>query len=213
MPTSTLSNSLRRCSIRCRLAAIDRFARLGEAGGSAFGLRALLSRPAALFARLTEGVRLLPLVLVLLIVSSSAVAGSREDQQQSPSERAPSDGVVSAERIQEGLRRPTLEIPPLPPPPLTFRAEVLVTLETPLDVIRRELQEEANVRWRPPARQGLDLLPAIVGFVNKIKTIRRERSEADARRMVQQELAEFCKSHDCSDIEREPVTEGVILPQ
>jgi hypothetical protein len=173
---------------------------------------ALLSRPGTLFARLIEVVRLIPLVLVLLIVSSSAVAG-REDQQQSPSERAPTDGVVSAERIQEGLRRPALEIPPLPPPPLTFRAEVLVTLETPLDVIRRELQEEANVRWRPPARQGLDLLPAIVGFVNKIKTIRRERSEAEARSMVEQELAEFCKTHDCSDIEREPVSEGVILPQ
>ena len=147
------------------------------------------------------------------------MAGSREDQQQSPSERAPSDGVVSAERIQEGLRRPALEIPPLPPPPLTFRAEVLVTLETPLDVIRRELKEEANVTWRPPVAGTenqlvrMDLLPALVGFVNKVKAIRRERAEADARRMVQQELAAFCKTHDCSDIDREPVTEGVILPQ
>ena len=156
---------------------------------------------------------MIPVLVVLLCVSALSAAGPYEDPQQTPSEAAPSNGVVSAERIQEGLRRPALEIPPLPPPPLTFRAEVTVTLETPLDVIRRELQEEANVRWRPPARQGLDLLPAIVGFVNKIKTIRRERSEADARRMVQQELAEFCKIHDCTDIERDPVTEGVILPQ
>jgi hypothetical protein len=145
-----------------------------------------------------------------MIVTSVAIAQAREEQQ-SPS--APGDGVVSADRIQEGLRRPVLEIPALPPPPLTFRAEVSVTLETPLDVIRRELQEEANVRWRPPTRQGLDLLPAIVGLVNKVKAIRRENAEADARRMVQAELAAFCRTHDCSDIEQEPSAEGVIVPR
>ena len=127
--------------------------------------------------------------------------------------------MVSAERIQEGLRRPALEIPPLPPPPLTFRAEVLVTLETPLDVIRRELREEANVEWRPPAAGSenqlvrMDILPAIVGLVNKFKAIRRANAEADARRMVQEELAAFCKTHDCADIERAPSSEGVIPSQ
>jgi hypothetical protein len=103
----------------------------------------------------------------------------------------------------------------MPPPPLTFRSEVTVKLETPLDVIRRELQEEARVRWRPPVTKGLaevDVLPALVGLVNKIKTIRRQHAEAEARTMVEQELAEFCSTHDCSDIEREPVSEGVIVP-
>lgn len=90
-----------------------------------------------------------------------------------------------------------------------------VTLETPLDVIRRELQEEAKVRFRTPVTRGLaevDVLPALVGLVNKIKTIRRQHAEAEARTMVARELAEFCLTHDCSEIERDPVPEGVIVP-
>jgi hypothetical protein len=136
-------------------------------------------------------------------------------QDGSPGQKPEADDPVSTDRIRDGLRRPGLQIPPMPPPPLTFRSEVTVKLETPLDVIRRELQEEARVRWRPPVTKGLaevDVLPALVGLVNKIKTIRRQHAEAEARTMVEQELAEFCSTHDCSDIEREPVSEGVIVP-
>ena len=153
------------------------------------------------------------IIVVLAFLWPGALVGRAQEPSSVPTPKA--DEPVSADRIRDRLRRPELQIPPLPPPPLTFRAEVQVTLETPLDVIRRELREEAGVRWRTPVTQGLvevDVLPAIVGLVNKIKTIRREHAEANARRMVEQELADFCSTHDCSDFEREPIAEGVIVP-
>ena len=156
------------------------------------------------------------LALLIIIVLALMWAGALVGRAQEPSSgHASPDEPVSTDRIRDRLRRPELQIPPLPPPPLTFRSEVSVKLETPLDVIRRELREEAGLRLRTPATQGLveiDVLPALVGLVNKIKTIRREHAEANARRMVEQELAEFCSTHDCSDFEREPIAEGVIGP-
>jgi hypothetical protein len=151
---------------------------------------------------------------VTMCVSMTAVAAGQRDPQ-SPSEQQQSESAVSADRIRDGLRRPALQLPELPPPPVTFRSGVEVKLETPLDVIRRELQEAARVHFRTPVTRGLaevDVLPALVGLVNKIKAIRRQHAEAEARTMVEQELAEFCSTHDCSDIEREPITEGVIVP-
>jgi len=144
--------------------------------------------------------------------------GAFEGRAQAPSsEQTPKPAEpVSADRIRDGLRRPELQIPALPPPPLTFRVEVEVKLETPLDVIRRELREEAGLRWRTPVTQGLveiDVMPVLAGLVNKIKAIRREHAEANARTMVAQELAAFCSTHDCSDFEREPIAEGVIVPK
>jgi len=154
----------------------------------------------------------LVIVVILALVWPRALSG----QEAASGEQAIQAGEpVSADRIRNGLRRPELQIPLLPPPPLTFRSEVLVTLETPLDVIRRELQAEAKVHFRTPVTKGLaevDVLPALVGLVNKIKAIRRQHAEAEARTMVERELAEFCLTHDCSDIEREPFTEGVIVP-
>jgi hypothetical protein len=150
----------------------------------------------------------------------AAFSAAPEGQQQPASEKPQPADPVSAERIREGLKRPELQLPPLPPPPLTFRAEVEVTLETPLDVIRRELATEA--RGSLPTLPGpkevavplvsYDVLPAIVGLVNKIKAIRREHAEADARRMVQAELDAFCQTHDCSTGGGEPLSEGVIAP-
>jgi hypothetical protein len=162
-------------------------------------------------ARLNAVVNRALLIAVLICIASLVTAGTRDDQQSTP-QKPPTEDPVSADRIREGLRRPELQLPPIPLPPPTFRVEVIEKLETPLDVVRRELQEEANVRWKPPAKQGLDLLPALVGLVTKVKSIRREHAEAEARRMVQAELAEFCRTHDCSDIEREPISEGVITP-
>jgi hypothetical protein len=147
------------------------------------------------------------------------VADTRDDPQ-SPSGQSSTQDPVSTDRIREGLRRPELQLPPLPLPPPTFRAEVIEKLETPLDVIRRELATEARGSMPTlPAPVGVavplvsfDVLPAIVGLVNKIKQIRREHAEAEARRMVREELAAFCKTHDCTEIERQPVSEGVLSP-
>lgn len=122
------------------------------------------------------------------------------------------------------MRRPELQIPPVPLDMPTFRSEVTGKLETPLDVVRRELREEAGL---PPWRGGLartpvncdscvaqvDVLPALVGLVRKFKAIRREHAEAEARQMVRRELAEFCSTHDCSQVVQEPLAEGVILRQ
>jgi hypothetical protein len=157
----------------------------------------------------------IPLLIVVVLVLMGPGSLSGQAQQPASGQSPKADEPVSADRIREGLRRPELQIPPLPPPPLTFRSEVQVTLETPLDVVRRELQEEAKVHFRTPVTKGLaevDVLPALVGLVNKIKTIRRQHAEAEARTMVERELAEFCSTHDCSDVEREPISEGVIVP-
>lgn len=157
----------------------------------------------------------IPLLIVVMLALLWPGVLSGQAQEPSSEQATKSGEPVSADRIRDGLRRPELQIPPLPPPPLTFRSEVQVTLETPLDVIRRELQEEAKVHFRTPVTKGLaevDVLPALVGLVNKIKAIRRQHAEAEARTMVEQELAEFCSTHDCSEIERQPISEGVIVP-
>jgi hypothetical protein len=56
-------------------------------------------------------------------------------------------------------------------------------------------------------------MPALMSLVTKIKTIRRERAEAESRQMVQEELAEFCAEHDCSQAAELPIEEGVIAPR
>jgi hypothetical protein len=184
---------------------------------------AMTERPGTVAARLNVVLRLTVLLVTLLIARVPGAAAAAGDQQQPSGPKATaSDEPVSAGRISEGLRRSELELPPIPAVPPTFRTEVIGRLETPLDVIRRELQEEAGVRWKPRGPQTttawgssvatVDVLPALVGLVNKIKDIRRQHAEADARRMVQRELDAFCMTHDCSDIERDPATEGVIVP-
>ena len=167
-------------------------------------------RPGTVLARLNVVVRSAALIAVLTCTLLAVVDTTTVAQQTSPSASQPPPSGVSADRISEGLKRPELQLPPIPLPPPTFRAEVVEKLETPLDVIRRELQEEANVRWKPPTKQGLDLMPALVGLVSKVKSIRRDHAEAEARRMVQEELDAFCRTHDCSQIEREPISEGVV---
>ena len=164
-------------------------------------------RPGTCLARLNSVLHRAVLALVLLCTLGRGVSAAPAPQSASPNG---ADQPVSVQRVGEGLKRPELQIPPLPPPPLTFRTEVTERLETPLDVIRRELQEEARVRLGLPTRQGLDLLPALVGLVDKVKSIRRAHAEAEARQMVQRELDAFCRVHDCSEIEREPVSEGVL---
>jgi hypothetical protein len=154
----------------------------------------------------------IPVFIIVLLTCPwhEAVAGTDPGLDQSGGQIGE---PVSADRVRDGLRRPELQIPVLPPPPVTFRIEVEEKLETPLDVIRRELQEEASARWRIPTRTGIDLMPALVGLVAKIKDIRRQHAEADAREMVKAELAEFCTTHDCSEFESGPISEGVIVTQ
>jgi len=113
------------------------------------------------------------------------------------------------------LKRPELQIPPITTQQPTFRSGVTEKLETPLDVIRRELREEAHLhpwqggRYTP----GIDLMPALISLVTKIKTIRQEHAEAESRQMVRAELAEFCAEHDCSQAAELPIEEGVIAPR
>lgn len=127
--------------------------------------------------------------------------------------------VVSADHVRDGLRRPELIIPPVALQEPTFRSGVTERLETPLDVIRRELREEArlhpweNAHYTPGVIYQVDVLPALVSLVTKIKRIRYEHAEAEARQMVQEELAAFCAQHDCSQAADLPIDEGIIVPR
>lgn len=152
---------------------------------------------------------------MMLCVGSVLTMGSPVAGQEPDATPASQDAVVSADRIVEGLRRPELQIPPIPQEVPTFRSGVTGKLETPLDVIRRELQEEAHLHpWQGGHyTAGVDLLPAVMSLVTKIKTIRYQHAEADARQMVKQELAAFCEEHDCSQAADELPLEGVIAPK
>jgi hypothetical protein len=156
------------------------------------------------------------LVTLLACAWSPAVAGPHDAGQEQASDVAQSGTPVSADRVRDGLRRPELQIPLLLPETPSFHVEVTGKLETPLDVIRRELREEAGLPpWRGGSghvTQGIDVLPALVGLVTKFKAIRYQHAEAEARKMVQEELAEFCSTHDCSQVVEEPL-EGLILPK
>jgi hypothetical protein len=132
---------------------------------------------------------------------------------------AAQSAVVSADHVRDGLRRPELIIPPVAFQEPTFRSGVTERLETPLDVIRRELREEArlhpweNAHYTPGVIAQVDVLPALASLVTKIKRIRYEHAEAEARQMVQEELAAFCAQHDCSQAEALPLDEGIITPR
>ena len=142
---------------------------------------------------------------------SAAIGQDRPAQAQNP--------VVSADHVSDGLRRPELVIPPVAFQEPTFRSGVTERLETPLDVIRRELREEArlhpweNAHYTPGVIAQVDVLPALVSLVTKIKRIRYERAEAEARQMVQNELAAFCAEHDCTQAAELPIDEGIIAPK
>jgi hypothetical protein len=78
------------------------------------------------------------------------------------------------------------------------------------------LREAAGLPpWKggAPVKPGFDILPALIGLVNKVKAIRYAHAEADARRMVQEELAEFCSTHDCSQVLQEPAEGSVLVPR
>jgi hypothetical protein len=154
-------------------------------------------------------------VLVILLAVPAAASAQQSAAPDS------TDSPVSAERIVDGLKRPQLEIPPLPQMP-TFRTAVEARkLETALEAVRRELAEEygrggkeqSRVPGAATALASVDVWPAIVGLYNKIQDIRREHAEANAREMVSKELAAFCAAHDCAAIQQGQPIEGLILPQ
>jgi hypothetical protein len=132
--------------------------------------------------------------------------------------------VVSAEHVSEGLKRPTLEIPPLPTaeaiPTFKVRVESGRPVETPLDGIRRELGTESGragafvpgTAGGAPPLVTVDIL-AVYGAIRKgVQQARREHAEQEARRQVAEDLAAFCAINDCS--QRDPIAaESVIIPQ
>lgn len=150
-----------------------------------------------------------------LAIGAGLTTGSAVAAQEQSATSAAQEAAVRADRVAEGLRRPELQIPPIPQEVPTFRTSVTGKLETPLDVIRRELREEAHLHpWQGGHyTAGIDLLPAVMSLVTKIKTIRYEHAEAESRQMVKQELAAFCEEHDCSQAADELPLEGVITPR
>jgi len=156
------------------------------------------------------------LTLIVGLALAAPLAARGQSPEATP---ASQEAPVSTDRISDGLRRPELQIPPVVvPQEPTFRTGVTGKLETPLDVIRRELREEArlhpweNGHYTPGVIAQVDVMPALMSLITKIKTIRHEHAEAEARQMVQQELAAFCSQHDCAEAAELPI-EGVILPR
>jgi hypothetical protein len=169
-------------------------------------------RPGVTGARLKAVVRLA--LVMSLGVGAWFMAVDSAMGQDGSARTAPSE-AVSADHISEGLKRPELQIPPVIAQEPTFRSGVTEKLETPLDVIRRELREEAHLHPWQGGRytKGVDVLPALMSLVTKIKTIRREHAEAEAREMVKTELEAFCAQHDCSQAAELPLEEGLIVPK
>ena len=158
---------------------------------------------------------------LMLVAATGALLGhvdaaAGQDQQEPVVTGAP---AVSVDHVSEGLRKPELYIPPVQIQEPTFRSGVTEKLETPLDVIRRELREEArlhpweNSHYTPGIIAQVDVLPALVSLVTRIKRIRYEHAEAEARQMVREELEAFCEEHDCSQAADVPFDEGLILPR
>ena len=157
-----------------------------------------------MLARLNDVARLASITAVLLLMSGGG--GVAAGQDAAPGAEQP---PVSADRIQEALQRPALKIPPVPldtTPIFRSKVEGEWPLETPLQVIRRELAEEAHGR-RPGVAgtaggaaplMSVDLLEIAASVRNALQQSRRQHAEAEARQMVQEELDEFCRVHDCS---------------
>ena len=129
---------------------------------------------------------------------------------------------VALERIRQALTQPqqSLRIPPPPASPTssappTFRVTVEgVPLETPLDVVRRELAaqpfpDQADIPLAGIRRTsgGTDVLPAIMGAVHKVQRARYQAAERRIHREVSEELEALCQVNDCSQ-----VNEGLLLP-
>lgn len=161
--------------------------------------------------------RLLTLIVATGLVLEMPALATGQTQAAAPGAETP---VVSPDHVSDGLRRPELFIPPVDIQEPTFRSGVTEKLETPLDAIRRELQEEARLRpwersdyhYQPGVIAQVDVMPALYSLVAKIKSIRREHAEAEARQMVQEELDAFCAQHDCTEAAEQLPLEGVILP-
>jgi hypothetical protein len=154
-------------------------------------------------------VRVLLVVLTLVALASTANA-------QQPGVDQPS---AALERITSALHRDPLHIPPPVIANPMFHVEIDESWprETPLDVVRKELAADVGATGRrgpstggTPALAQVDVLPAIYSAFHRIQAMRREHAEANARREVAADVAQFCAEHDCSAAELAPI-EGVLL--
>ena len=151
--------------------------------------------------------------LVVLVLMGGPQPPIPNPQPPIPSSQSPipDPSPVSVERIREGLQRPALKIPAIEVLPV-FRGsvEVDLPLDTPLEAMRRELAANSGY----VGRSGIDVLGAVMGIVQRIKSARRAHAEAEIRKEVQAELNAFCAEHDCSVLESGPLPiEGVIIPR
>jgi hypothetical protein len=148
--------------------------------------------------------------LVVLMLAAGQAGSGAAMADAAPDKVRPTESTVSVERVREGLQRPALKIPAIDPIPV-FRASVEeILLETPLQVVRRELAADSGYT----GGTGRDVLPLIMGVVKSIRGAYRAYSEARIRKEVQAALTAFCAEHDCSVLEAgPPPIEGVVLPR
>lgn len=146
-------------------------------------------------------------VLVLQPGASTAQQTSAPEPKQADGASTPSPPI---ERLRERLQQPELKMPTDVDTP-TFRVRIRqdYPVETVLEMIRREIAEDARGSApRQPLPKAVtasgaqplaavDLL-AIAGAIKKAFYAANERQ---ARREVEEALAEFCKVRDCSTVE------------
>jgi hypothetical protein len=164
-------------------------------------------KPLTSAARL-KGVRVLPVAVLILAFDANAQA--QDSRTSSP---------VSIEHIQRWLLERPLQIPPVTASEPAFRIDVDAEWprETPLDVARKELSTTSRAN-RPtiPTPSGavplvqIDVMPALQQAIHRMRDIRREHAQRNARRLVADDLAQFCADHDCSQVEQ-PQREGVFV--
>jgi hypothetical protein len=153
-------------------------------------------------------------------------ASAAEAQQAAGSTDPPSpERFGGASRIREALQRPALDIPPLPEIATTFRLtieEKPFPVGSVMDEMWRDIAANPTLpgpgpipgrAQAPVPLVGVDALPALMGLVNSIRAARRASAERAARKEVQEALAAFCATHDCSVTEPGvSPSEGIVVP-
>jgi len=137
--------------------------------------------------------------------------------------------AISVDNIREALQRPhVLRLPPvalLPDQGAVFRLRIEerpFPVDSVLEVMWRGIGESPHLPQviipgrasSPVPLVGVDLIRLAMGIANSLGAARRARAEEAARLEVQDALAAFCASHDCSVTEAgpNPHGEGILVP-
>jgi len=161
----------------------------------------------------------------IVMASALCLLSAERPRAQGPEGQAGQPSAtwpVSLERVRTGLQRSVALRLPSEPDAAHFRVDVTEEywrIETVLEAVRRELAADVAVKHVIPTGGpsqplvSVDLLRLGLMLKDQLNAARRARAERNARREVQEALAEFCAAHDCSVLSDDPhqsITEGVL---